>query len=54
MRTSYELKLFNFTAGIYFLRGKLAAVLNFTSVKLTEVKFAPKWVLLRLNSCERK
>ena len=31
-----------FTAGIYWLHGKLAAVWNFTSVKLTEVKFAPK------------
>ena len=50
----YEIKLFNFTAGIYFLQGKLTAVLNLTSFKLTEVKFAPKRVLLRLKSCKRK
>ena len=42
MRTGYYLKLFNFTAGIYCLHGKLTAVLNFASVNLTEVKFAPK------------
>ena len=42
-----------FTSGIYSLHGKLTAVWNFTSVKLTEVKFAPKWVSLHLNSSER-
>ena len=36
-----------FAAGIYCLHGKLTAVWNFTSVKLTEVKFGPKWVSLR-------
>ena len=42
-----------FTASIYCLHGKLTAVWNFTSVKLIEVKFAPKWVLLRPKSRER-
>ena len=41
-----------FAAGIYCLHGKLTAVWNFTSVKLTEVKFAPKWVSLCPDSCE--
>ena len=41
-----------FAAGIYCLHEKLAAVGNFTSVKLTEVKFAPKGLSLRLNSCD--
>ena len=36
-----------FAAGIYCLHGKFTAVWNFNLVKLTEVKFAPKWVSLR-------
>ena len=35
-----------FIAGIYCVHGKLTAV---WLVKLTEVKFAPKWVSLRLK-----
>ena len=31
------------TTGLYCLHGKLTAVWNFASVKLTEVKFAPKF-----------
>ena len=42
-----------FAAGIYCLHGKLAAAWNFTSVNLTENKFAPKWASLRPKSCER-
>ena len=41
-----------FAAGIYCLHGKLTAVWNFTSVNLSEVKFAPKWVSLHPKSCE--
>ena len=37
----------------YCLHGKVNAVWNFTSVNLTEVKFAPKWVSPRPKSCER-
>ena len=37
---------FYFTAGIYYLHGKLTAVWNFTSVNLTVAKFVPKWVSL--------
>ena len=42
-----------FAAGIYCLHGKFIAVWNFTSVNLTEVKIAPKWVSPRPKSCER-
>ena len=44
---------FYFITGIYCLHENLTVVWNFTSMKLTEVKFAPKSVSLRLNSYER-
>ena len=44
---------FYFTTGIYCLHESLTEVWNFTSVKLTEVQFAPKWVSFRLDPYER-
>ena len=54
MRTSYQINFNNtaqlyFTVGIYCLHGKLTSIWNFTTVK-----FAPKWVKMKLPYTEVK
>ena len=34
----------HFAADISFLHGKRTAILNFTTVKMTEIKIKPKWI----------
>ena len=52
--------IFNESTLIYFVSGKfcshenLMPIWNFISVKMTDMKSIPFWVLFRFNSCEHK